>query len=86
VDIPSSLPLPARDANVLAVSSGCDPLSTDPLSTDAVGALVSDATNGASAPDLPTRPISDRQLIRKIRSMDDPEVLQRVLAGLLNLQ
>jgi hypothetical protein len=48
--------------------------------------MISDAANGASAQDLPTRPISNRQLVRKIRSMDDPEVLQRVLAGLLNLQ
>jgi hypothetical protein len=72
---------------VLAVSTGCaDPLSSDPLSSDPVGAVVSDATNGASDQDLPARPVSNRQLVRKIRSMDDPEVLQRVLAGLLNLQ
>jgi hypothetical protein len=83
----SSVPLPGRAANVLGVSSGCaDSLGADSLSSAAVGAMISDAANGASAQDLPTRPISNRQLVRKIRSMDDPEVLQRVLAGLLNLQ
>ncbi len=36
--------------------------------------------------ELPTRPARDRQVIHKIRRLDDPEILQRVLAGLLNLR
>jgi len=36
--------------------------------------------------DMPARPVPDRELVRKVRRMDDPEILQRVLAGLLNLQ
>jgi hypothetical protein len=47
--------------------------------------MVSDLTNGDNAQDLPTRPVPDRQLVHKIRRLDDPEILQRVLAGLLNL-
>jgi len=82
VDISSGAPEPAAGANVLAVSSGC----ADPISCDARTADVSDTTKGAGAQDLPPRPVPDRQLVRKIRSMDDPEILQRVLAGLLNLQ
>lgn len=40
----------------------------------------------ACAEHLPSRPAPDRQLVRTIRRLDDPEILQRVLAGLLNLQ
>jgi hypothetical protein len=49
-------------------------------------ASVSDEREGACAEDLPSRPIPGRQLARKIRRLDDPEILQRVLAGLLNLR
>jgi hypothetical protein len=35
--------------------------------------------------DLPTRAGSSRRSPHKIRRMDDPEILQRVLAGLLTL-
>ena len=35
--------------------------------------------------DLPRRPVSDSPPVRRLRRMDDPEVLERVLAGLLNL-
>jgi hypothetical protein len=45
----------------------------------------SDSTNDASCPELPVRLARDRQVLRKIRRLDDPEVLRRVLAGLLNL-
>jgi hypothetical protein len=45
----------------------------------------SDSTNDASCAELPVRPARDRQVLRKIRRLDDPEVLRRVLAGLLNL-
>lgn len=41
---------------------------------------------GACADGLPTRPTPDPQLVRKIRRLDDPEILQRVLAGLLSLR
>ena len=77
---------PGRQRNgspiALPVTSGC----VDPATVDAGGALISAATNGESAPDLPTRPAPDRHLVRKIRRLDDPEILQRVLSGLLNLQ
>jgi hypothetical protein len=65
----------------LAVTSG----PVNAVSSDACDAMASDTTNGESAEDLPTRPIPERQLMRKIRHLDDPEILQRVLAGLLNL-
>jgi hypothetical protein len=48
--------------------------------------MISATANGESEPHLPTRPIPDRHVVRKIRRLDDPEILQRVLAGLLNLQ
>jgi hypothetical protein len=35
--------------------------------------------------DLPLRQVSHRQPVRRIRSMDDPEMLQRVLEGLVGL-
>jgi hypothetical protein len=82
VDISSGAPRPAGGASALAISSGC----IDPISCDARTAEVRDTTKGAGAQDLPSRPVPDRQLGRKIWSMDDPEILQRVLAGLLNLQ
>jgi hypothetical protein len=34
---------------------------------------------------LPPRPVSDRLPVQRIRRMDDPEILQRVLEGLINL-
>jgi hypothetical protein len=82
VDISSGAPEPAAGANALAVSSGC----ANPISSDARTAGVSDTTKGAGAEDLPARPVPDHQFVRKIRRLDDPEILQRVLAGLLNLQ
>ena len=35
---------------------------------------------------LPLRRASERQVVCRVRRMDDPEILERVLAGLLNLQ
>ncbi len=35
--------------------------------------------------ELPKRPASDRPRVYRIRCMDDPEILERVLEGLLNL-
>jgi hypothetical protein len=52
---------------------------------DLSGIEVSDDCEGA-ANELPTRPVPGGQLARKIRRLDDPEILQRVLAGLLNLR
>jgi hypothetical protein len=34
---------------------------------------------------LPARPVSQCRALQKIRRMDDPEILERVLAGLLSL-
>jgi len=82
VDYSSGMPQPNGGAFALAVNSEGD----DATSSDAGEAMVSDTTNGDSAEDLPTRPMPERQLVRKIRHLDDPEILQRVLAGLLNLQ
>jgi hypothetical protein len=81
VDISSDGPEPHGDVSA-AVKSAC----VDPASADAGGAIVNDSTNGGCAQDLPMRPNSGRQLERKIRPLDDPEILQRVLAGLLRLQ
>lgn len=53
---------------------------------DVSGIEVGDDREGAGNEELPTRPAPDRQLVRKIRRLDDPEILQRVLAGLLNLR
>lgn len=53
---------------------------------DLSGIGVSDGHEGAGTEELPTRPAPVRQLARKIRRLDDPEILQRVLAGLLNLR
>jgi hypothetical protein len=49
------------------------------------GIAVGDDREGVGNEELPTRPAPDPQLVRKIRRLDDPEILQRVLAGLLNL-
>jgi len=39
-----------------------------------------------SAPrDLPLRPVGHRRSVRQIRHLDDPEILERVLEGLINL-
>jgi hypothetical protein len=35
--------------------------------------------------DLPLRPVGHRYSVRQIRRLDDPEILQRVLEGLINL-
>ena len=53
---------------------------------DVSGIEVGDDSEGAGNEELPTRPAPVRQLARKIRRLDDPEILQRVLAGLLNLR
>ena len=58
----------------------------EPTSSDAGGAVVIATTSPECDQDLPVRPIPARHLVRKIRPLDDPEILQRVLAGLLNLQ
>ena len=47
---------------------------------------VGDELARASEQELPARPTLDRQPARRIRRLDDPEILQRVLAGLLNLR
>ena len=39
----------------------------------------------AGPDDLPIRPVPQCRLLHQIRRMDDPEILQRVLAGLLTL-
>lgn len=36
--------------------------------------------------DLPLRRASEPWVVCRVRRMDDPEILERVLAGLLNLQ
>lgn len=44
------------------------------------------ATEGCPAPgDLPMRSASHRLPVRRIRCMDDPEILERVLEGLVKL-
>jgi hypothetical protein len=53
---------------------------------DVSGIEVGDDREDVSNEELPTRPTRDRQLVRKIRRLEDPEILQRVLAGLLNLR
>lgn len=35
---------------------------------------------------LPLRPVPDFLVYRRVRYMDDPEILERVLAGLLELR
>ncbi len=53
---------------------------------DRPGAEVTAPADGrAESGELPSRPAPDLPLRRKIRRMDDPEVLERVLAGLLEL-
>jgi hypothetical protein len=63
---------PARDSadGVAADGDGSD----DNLSPDSVAET-----------ELPVRPAPDSTLRRSIRRMDDPEILERVLAGLLDL-
>jgi hypothetical protein len=39
----------------------------------------------AAGDDLPTRSAPQRTVVYRIRRMDDPEILERVLAGLLSL-
>jgi len=47
--------------------------------------LASEATNATGSGELPRRHVPDRQILRKIRRLDDLEILQRVLAGLVSL-
>lgn len=44
------------------------------------------AERNACEGELPLRRALDRRVVRRIRRMDDPEILERVLAGLINLQ
>jgi hypothetical protein len=44
-----------------------------------------DPATDADLEDLPARPVSACRVMHKIRRMDDPEILERVLAGLLSL-
>jgi hypothetical protein len=82
----------ASDAdNVVVV----DPVLVDPVLVDPV--LIDTAAADLAAIDdrrradqdaqqgLPVRSASEVSLSRNIRRMDDPEVLERVLAGLLDL-
>jgi hypothetical protein len=56
-------------------------------SADAAAASVdsSPSPDQNAQTELPTRAVSDLPPRRSIRRMDDPEVLERVLAGLLEL-
>jgi hypothetical protein len=36
--------------------------------------------------DLPLRRASESRVVCRVRRMDDPEILERVLSGLLNLE
>lgn len=67
---------------------------TDEPAGDTDGFVVQDAARTtATAPSqdraqhgkLASRPASNMPLRRRIRPMDDPEILERVLAGLLDL-
>ena len=40
----------------------------------------------ASAADLPRRRAPDCRVIQSVRRMDDPEILERILEGLLELE
>ncbi len=67
------------------------PPGQSPLGDEAAGPA-ENADRAASAEwpasalgDLPLRPVSYRFSVPRIRCMDDPEILERVLAGLLNL-
>jgi hypothetical protein len=40
---------------------------------------------GPACDDLPRRPVTDRVDLHRIRWLNDPEILERVLEGLLNL-
>lgn len=44
------------------------------------------AITEADDDDLPLRRASERRVVCPVRRMDDPEILERVLSGLLNLQ
>jgi len=78
VDISSDLPQPIPSA----VTTAC----LDPTASDTGGAVINEPVHGAGGRDLPARPIPEGRLVRPIRRLDDPEILQRVLAGLLSLQ
>ena len=67
-------------------ADGVASATSAPESANAVFGTVANEAAGTSGGDLQKRPIPGRRLSRKMRCLDDPEVLQRVLAGLLNLQ
>ncbi|MGH3300770.1 MAG: hypothetical protein ACRDOK_03625 [Streptosporangiaceae bacterium] len=53
-------------------------------------AETADGTGAAEGPepatgDLPMRPVNLRLAVQRIRCMDDPEILERVLEGLVKL-
>jgi hypothetical protein len=53
----------------------------DPADTEITGP----GDEGAEPGELPSRRAANLPLRRRVRRMDDPEVLERVLAGLLDL-
>lgn len=72
------------------------PARSGPADSDAAGQVSDAEPTGLSTPDsdaatricggdLPVRIASDRSPIRCQQRMDDPEVLEQVLTGLLNL-
>lgn len=81
MDTPPVAAQPHGGTVALAVAGG----SADPASGDAAGAAVAGAVDGAGAEKLPARPVPAGRPARRIRRLDDPEILQRVLAGLINL-
>lgn len=70
MDIPSSEQPPGRGANVTAENA--DGIAAAEVCEPAVE-------------ELPMRPVNSWLPMQRIRCMDDPEILQRVLEGLLNL-
>jgi hypothetical protein len=67
------------------------PPGRSPLDDEAAGAAVlTDPAAAAVWPEsalggLPLRPVSNRLVGQRIRCMDDPEILERVLEGLVKL-
>jgi hypothetical protein len=58
----------------------------DEAAQAAEGAFRASVGGPQSAPGyLPLRPVNNRPSGRRIRCMDDPEILERVLEGLVNL-
>lgn len=64
---------------------------TEETACDAGRSVLAGAADGSLSLDevavtsLPQRSMPDPTLVRRVRRMDDPEILERVLAGLLNL-